>query len=360
MDIFEYSDGVVATSREACALLLGSFPQKQLLGSVSLPSSPLTELGITASLRDQTTHLYHVSPTSPLPSHNSPAPAPATPSASAGNLTLDRGWRVLELDTRTCVVPARCHKPPLPSTPRGAALIGGCHGHTVVRNRPCDASPAEHTAPRTPTAAHSHDTPPHLTPLSAGATPECKVCPAWPPAGLLLLVCQQTVPREETVGWARTVMGSLHADHVLLLGCIPADGYIGPGDPSQEPQVHLVNTSAAPTSSKPAPTALLPTGNVVGGLPAALLSHCQVRGISASLLLTVDSASNGGSAHTLQALARGIVAWAACAQTAVSDGQAFGLLHGALSSGSGLKAAITLLANHDCGAAVSATGVVFM
>lgn len=168
-----------------------------------------------------------------------------------GNLTLDRGWRVLELDTRTCVVPARCHKPPLPSTPRGAALIGGCHGHTVVRNRPCDASPAEHTAPRTPTAAHSHDTPPHLTPLSAGATPECKVCPAcvcallvcvcdfcvcvWflchpgPPAGLLLLVCQQTVPREETVGWARTVMGSLHADHVLLLGCIPADGYIGPG-----------------------------------------------------------------------------------------------------------------------------------
>lgn len=88
--------------------------------------------------------------------------------------------------------------------------------------------------------------------------------------------------------------------------------------------------------------------------------NLQVRGISASLLVTVDSASNGGSAHTLQALAREVASWAACTQTAVSDGQAFGLLHGALSSGSGLKTAITLLANHDCGAAVGATGVVFM
>lgn len=55
----------------------------------------------------------------------------------------------------------------------------------------------------------------------------------------------------------------------------------GAGDPSQEPQVHLVNSSAVPTSSKPAPTALLPTGNVVGGLPAALMSHCQVGAVRA-------------------------------------------------------------------------------
>lgn len=51
------------------------------------------------------------------------------------------------------------------------------------------------------------------------------------------------------------------------------------GDPSQEPQVHLVSTSAAPSSPGPASTKLLPTGNVVGGLPAALMSHCQVGGL---------------------------------------------------------------------------------
>eukprot|EP00967_Tisochrysis_lutea_P052280 scaffold64756_cov15-Tisochrysis_lutea.AAC.2 len=68
----------------------------------------------------------------------------------------------------------------------------------------------------------------------------------------------------------------LHGLQMLVLGSIRSEQYYGPGDASQDAQVFSLCTSETPkpppTSSHPPP---LPTGNTLGGLPAALLSHRQ-------------------------------------------------------------------------------------
>ena len=66
--------------------------------------------------------------------------------------------------------------------------------------------------------------------------------------------------------------------------CLQHDGehflqareYLGPGDPTQESlQYVLESTAAAGSCAHGLP--YLPTGNLISGLPAALMSCCQVR-----------------------------------------------------------------------------------
>ena len=66
---------------------------------------------------------------------------------------------------------------------------------------------------------------------------------------------------------------------VLLLGSIPAEQFFGDGDASQEAMLFRLHTDAqrAQRAAPAAPVPLLPTGNIVSGLPAALLAHYQVR-----------------------------------------------------------------------------------
>ena len=56
--------------------------------------------------------------------------------------------------------------------------------------------------------------------------------------------------------------------------CVQAVEYRGPPSEEEDPQ-YVLETSAAPGSLK-AGLPKLPTGTLVQGLPAAIMSHCQV------------------------------------------------------------------------------------
>ena len=57
---------------------------------------------------------------------------------------------------------------------------------------------------------------------------------------------------------------------------VQAREYLGPGDPTQE-SLQYVLESAAAARGHAHDLPYLPTGNLVSGLPAALLSCCQAR-----------------------------------------------------------------------------------
>ncbi|GFR39640.1 hypothetical protein Agub_g106 [Astrephomene gubernaculifera] len=115
--------------------------------------------------------------------------------------------------------------------------------------------------------------------------------------GVLLVCCQYEVPRERAAAWARAVLGQLSYGHAVFLGSMAAEQFRGFGDASQEVLLFSLRTRGAqqaPHQQQPPP--LLPTGTVVGGLPAALLSHCQVRGRSAELFVLVEMVLEGRAA----------------------------------------------------------------
>ncbi|KXZ55257.1 hypothetical protein GPECTOR_3g396 [Gonium pectorale] len=112
-------------------------------------------------------------------------------------------------------------------------------------------------------------------------------------SGVLLVCCQYEVARERAAAWARSVLGQVGCRHAVFLGTMAAEHFRGQGDASQEELLFSLRTRAAQQQEGKLPAPLLPTGTVVGGLPAALLSHCQVRSQSAELLVMVEMVAEG-------------------------------------------------------------------
>ncbi|PNW88627.1 hypothetical protein CHLRE_01g037650v5 [Chlamydomonas reinhardtii] len=175
--------------------------------------------------------------------------------------------------------------------------------------------------------------------LGAEPLPSDRVCAIYAlgsssgSSRVLLVACQYEVARERAVAWSRALLGQVAAAHVLVLGAIPAEQFRGQGDASQEELLFLLRTRAAAAAAaavgRPA-APLLPTGTVVGGLPAALLSHCQVRDQSAELLVAVEMVLEGRAA---------LVEAMAAALAAVLRARAVGHAAEALAGGSAVVAA---------------------
>ncbi len=62
----------------------------------------------------------------------------------------------------------------------------------------------------------------------------------------------------------------------------------GDQDPSQEAVVLQLSTAASRQLQAPPVVPYLPSGSLCSGLPAAVLSYCQARGMAADLLVSVD------------------------------------------------------------------------
>jgi len=63
--------------------------------------------------------------------------------------------------------------------------------------------------------------------------------------------------------------------HVHVTGCLQAHQFVGQQDPTQEP-LHFVLHASGSESCKEHSIPFLPTGNLVSGQPAAIVSYCQV------------------------------------------------------------------------------------
>lgn len=83
-----------------------------------------------------------------------------------------------------------------------------------------------------------------------------------------------------------------------------AEQYRGEADPSQEFLAFLLQSSSARQPAAAAAAPYLPSGSVVSGLPAALISQAELRGVPAELLVVVESvpALVPATLHELSAL----------------------------------------------------------
>ncbi|WIA11645.1 hypothetical protein OEZ86_002646 [Tetradesmus obliquus] len=96
----------------------------------------------------------------------------------------------------------------------------------------------------------------------------------------------------------------LQPQRLLLLGSMQAEQYRGEADPSQEFLAFLLQSSSARQPAAAAAAPYLPSGSVVSGLPAALISQAELRGVPAELLVVVESvpALVPATLHELSAL----------------------------------------------------------
>lgn len=104
---------------------------------------------------------------------------------------------------------------------------------------------------------------------------------------ILVATCQSSLPEEQGMSWACTVIeGNIHPDHVIVAGTMPAMSYRGPGDPSQEDLVFQLTTTAW---KKAQVAKVLPPGNLVTGLSAAILQVCHANSVPACAIISVQN-----------------------------------------------------------------------
>ncbi|PNH07828.1 hypothetical protein TSOC_005670 [Tetrabaena socialis] len=321
---------VVATCPTSCALLQ-SLPGKTLLGAVLAPAVSLAGNSLAAAAGDpapgdRVCCVYALGqPSKQQQQQQGEQQAEGAAAAAAG------GGGVLLVCCQYPVVRERAAawaRSVLGQVSYGHAVFLGAMPAEQFRGQG-DASQEEMVFSLLTRAARQQQ--PSTHPAPAPLLPTGTVVGGLPAA--LLSHCQYPVVRERAAAWARSVLGQVSYGHAVFLGAMPAEQFRGQGDASQEEMVFSLLTRAArqqQPSTHPAPAPLLPTGTVVGGLPAALLSHCQVRGQSAELLVLVEMVAEGRPA-LLEALA--------AALAAALTGRGAAAAAGALAGGAGLAAA---------------------
>lgn len=113
-----------------------------------------------------------------------------------------------------------------------------------------------------------------------------------PLPGVLVCCCSSTVAPERAGAWARGVLGALQPQRLLLLGSLQAEQYRGEADASQELLAFILCSSPLRQQQQQPGAALgvpyLPSGSIVSGLPAALLTQAELAGLPAELLVVVE------------------------------------------------------------------------
>eukprot|EP00210_Caulerpa_lentillifera_P009290 g8855.t1 len=110
---------------------------------------------------------------------------------------------------------------------------------------------------------------------------------------VLFIPCQYEVKPERALAWSTGLFQSLSPSRLVLIGDMKAGEYRGQGDPAEEALVFSCFTTSARDSSWTSQSLLkpLPPGNLLTGLPAALLQNCELKNIPAVGLIHVDFTS---------------------------------------------------------------------
>jgi len=127
---------------------------------------------------------------------------------------------------------------------------------------------------------------------------------------VLLVQCQYAVPPPRAASWAAALLGSVRpGKSVVLAAALPSEICSGGGG-GDTPLFSLATdawAAAGRTAGPPGPVAPLPSGNVVGGLPARLLGKCQAMGMQACALV-LRQPTPSPDALSLKTLAGGLKA----------------------------------------------------
>ncbi|KIZ01033.1 hypothetical protein MNEG_6927 [Monoraphidium neglectum] len=121
------------------------------------------------------------------------------------------------------------------------------------------------------------------------------LAPTGAPGAALAVCCREDVPAERAGAWARALLRAVAPAAVVILGAVRPEHYRGAGDASQEFLSFTLQTTARRQQQGPAALAQraaapppLPSGSIVAGLPAALLTACELRGLAGVLLVSVE------------------------------------------------------------------------
>lgn len=189
------------------------------------------------------------------------------------------------------------HPPEVEITHEAGAGVAGCtlllavgQGPVAVARQACTTATALGSVllPRLPSPAHLP------LPNNVDRTAQLLLLPAGPPlpaaagsggggggAGsrVVVALCQDDIPAERSRAWAAAVLGALQPSRVAVLCTMLAQQFVGgAGDPSEDALVFAVESAAAGGAARAAGLAPLPSGNLLGGLPAAVLTQCQLTG----------------------------------------------------------------------------------
>ncbi|KAK9866447.1 hypothetical protein WJX84_008791 [Apatococcus fuscideae] len=120
----------------------------------------------------------------------------------------------------------------------------------------------------------------------------------------LLVLCQYPVPDEQAVLWAETLYAHIKPEQTLIFASQPSRSFSIHN--SEDPCCYALMTDRARSrASGKCRVPGLPAGQLLTGLPAALLSLCQVRQLEATMLVS-DQA--GAQYSRLQQLQRALSA----------------------------------------------------
>jgi len=113
--------------------------------------------------------------------------------------------------------------------------------------------------------------------------------------GVLFALCRGPLPPSRAFAWGRELLSRLQPEEVVVEEAISAAEFSGGGGDREEPsQSYSVTTSAAAATKMRGSLQKLPTGNLVSGLPAAVMSRAQASGLAAVLLVTVKQGHSPG------------------------------------------------------------------
>jgi len=116
---------------------------------------------------------------------------------------------------------------------------------------------------------------------------ECYLFTVDPEASVVLVLVQYTISPERASMWAKTLFGVIRPDRVLMLGAISSHHFRGKIS-ADEPLLFLLESSEQKKADKDqlAVAPYYPSGSLVDGVAAALITHCQIRGLKARLLMS--------------------------------------------------------------------------
>ena len=172
----------------------------------------------------------------------------------------------------------------------------------------------------------------------------------------VVICCRGGVAPEAAPAWARAALGAVRPKRALIVGAISGEHYRGAGDASQDFLVFSLATSAARKQQQQQrrqgeqqqgeqPPPPLPSGSVVPGLPAALLAECELRGVAARLVVSVDQVP-ALLPDSVPALASAAAAALLSGSGGGEAGGGAGALAAALTDGARVAAARAALGHH--------------
>jgi predicted ATP-grasp superfamily ATP-dependent carboligase len=120
---------------------------------------------------------------------------------------------------------------------------------------------------------------------------ECYLYAVDPQASVVFVCVQYAVPQESATIWTKTVFQVIQPDRVLIMDAISSLHFRGKLS-ADEPLLFLLESTSSKKAKKEHATSApyYPSGSLVDGVAAALISHCQLRGLKAEMLMSWPNA----------------------------------------------------------------------